>query len=118
MNSNLMEILVGIIITFAVPGITWFLVKRVTKQFSDELDIVKERQRVLREDTLPNNYLSFNTYEKDLRLLQDRCNKDMLNIKEIYVTAVNRIDNNIKEIFQRLNDMANRSGKRDRNTDD
>lgn len=118
MNDKLIEILVGLVIAFAVPGITWFLVKRVTKQLTDELTVVKERQRVLREETLPNDYLSFGTYERDLRLSRDQCNKDMGNIKENYEAAVNRIDNNIKEIFQRLNKMVDRSSKKERSTDE
>lgn len=117
MNDKLVEILVGIIITFTVPGITLFLVKRITKQFADELITVKERQRILREETLPGSYLSIKSYDRDLKISKDQCNKDMLNIKENYETAVNRIDSNIKEIFKRLNEMVDRSGKHTRSTD-
>ncbi len=116
-NDKLVEILVGIIIAFTVPGITWFLVKRITKQFADELITVKERQRILREETLPDSYLSIKSYDRDLKISKDQCNKDMLNIKENYETAVNRIDSNIKEIFKRLNEMVDRSGKHTRSTD-
>ena len=118
MNDKLIEILIALVIVFAVPGITWFLIKKVTRQFTDELINVKERQRILREDTLPKDYLSFDTYERDLRILKEQCNKDMSNIKENYETAINRIDSNIKEIFKRLNEMSNRSGKKDRSTDE
>lgn len=118
MGDKLVEILVGVVIVFAVPGITWFLIKRITRQFTDELFAVKERQRILREETLPEDYLSFDTYERDLRLSKDQCNKDMLHIKENYENAVNRIDSNIKEIFQRLNKMTDRSGRKDRSTDE
>ncbi len=125
MNDKFIEIIIGLVIVFAVPGITWFLIKKVTNQFiyelnqfTVELNSVKERQRILREKTLPEDYLSFDTYERDTRLIKEQCNKDMLNVKENYAIAVNRIDNNIKEIFQRLNEISNRSGRMDRNTDE
>ena len=118
MSDKLIEVLIGIVILFAVPGMTWFLVKRVTKQFTDELIVVKERQAILREKTLPEDYISTKTYERDLKLSKEQCMKDMQNIKENYENAVARIDDNIKEIFDRLNKMVDRTGRQDRKTDE
>ena len=60
------ELLIFFLGALAVPGFTWWLVKKTMTKVEMEITKIKERQTELRE-TLPINYIRSKDYGEDIR---------------------------------------------------
>lgn len=64
------EILVFFLGALAVPGFTWWLVKKTMNGVTKELRDIKDRQTELREK-LPIDYVRVVSYEKDIQEIKE-----------------------------------------------
>lgn len=124
MMTSYLDVILSVVLIFAVPGVTAFLVRKLLRETEERIaknaetiGVLKTKQEELREKTLPMDYLSFKVYEKDMKQWSERCSREMDHLQKTCTGAVNRIDKNIDRIFEVLDGIRNHVEKKTRSTD-
>lgn len=124
MMTSYLDVILSVVLIFAVPGVTAFLVRKLLRETEERIaknaetiGVLKTKQEELREKTLPMDYLSFKVYEKDMKQWSERCSREMDHLQKTCTDAINRIDKNIDRIFEILDGIRNHVEKKTRSTD-
>ena len=67
---DIYETLLGLAVVFAIPGVTWFLVRRCTSDITKKICDIEIKQHDLREK-LPIDYVRAEQYGRDIRDIKD-----------------------------------------------